>query len=150
MTTKNLLVGTSMIALLALSGCIAGKVSQEDLSTQWQKLSGKNLQETFCNKTMSGFGDRAEWTAFWSSDCQTGYLEVGPSGKYFTEYRTVEVLNDKYCITPDESDKSNCYSLYQKDGKYLDIKTTGEQDTIKIKDGIPKRIQKKFDSFISK
>ena len=149
MKTKNLLVGTSMIALLALSGCIAGKVSQEDLSTQWKKLSGKNLQETFCNKTMSGFG-QAEWKVFWSSDCRTGYLEVGPSGKYKTEYRTVKVLNDKYCTTPDGSDKSNCYSLYEKDGKYLDIKTTGEQDTINIKDGIPERIQKKLDSFSSK
>jgi len=98
---------------------------------------------------MSGF-DKAAWKVFWSSDCRNGKLEVGPFGEYKIQYRTVEVLNDTYCTTPDGSSKSNCYSLYEKDGKYLDIKTTGKQNTVKITDGIPEKIQKELDAFSSK
>lgn len=149
MKKSKLLVCTLVIAVFGLSGCIAGKVSQEDLSRQWHKLTGEELQRMFCNKTVSGFG-QAAWKVFWSSDCRTGKLEVGPSGKYKTEFRTVEILNDKYCTTPDGSNKSNCYSIYEKDGKYLDIKTTGSQDTIDIKDGIPEEIQLELNAFNSK
>ena len=60
------------------------------------------------------------------------------------------MLNDTYCTTPDGTNEKNCYSLYEKDGKYLDIKTTGKQDTINITDGIPEKIQKELDAFSSK
>lgn len=86
---RNLLVCSLAIITLGLSGCVAGKVSQDDLAKQWHKLSGEGLQKTFCNKTMSGSAAQAKWKVFWSSDCRHGKLEVGPFGEYKTQYRTV-------------------------------------------------------------
>ncbi len=149
MKKNSLIAGILFVSLSGLTGCVTGKVSQEDLAQQWHKLSNESLRKTFCNTTTSGFG-KAEWKVFWSSDCHTGKLEVGPNGEYKTQYRTVEILDDKYCITAEKSEKKNCYSLFERDGKYLDINAAGKQSMISIKDGIPEKKQLELGAFNAK
>ena len=150
MKGSNIVVTVLLCFAFGLGGCVAGlNVSQEDLDKQWHKLSGAELQSMFCNKTMSGIG-QASWKVFWSSDCKTGRLMVGPGGKYKDEYRTVEIDNDQYCVTTAGERDKKCYLLYEKDGKYLDINKLGKQDSVTITEGVPSNIQESLDQFSSK
>lgn len=151
MKNNSLLLSVLIVVMVGFSGCIAGntKVSQEDLAKQWEKIAKEDLQKLFCNTTMSGF-ERVHWKVFWSSDCQTGKLEVGPYGEYKTEYRTVEILDDKYCVTAEGNKPKKCYTLYEKDGEYLDINASGKQSPVNIKVGIPEKMQKELDEHMPK
>lgn len=151
MKRKKLMVGALVVTMLGVSGCAADKktVIQNALADQWRIATNTEVQKLFCNTTASGYTRNANWIVYWSSDCRTGKLEVGPSGEYKTAYRTVEIKGNDACIT-NVGEEEKCYSYLEKNGIYKYVRPDGTSKEYNIKKGIPEAMQKELDAFSSK